>query len=343
MKQLIIIFYLIFICLSIFSEEFTPEIFDELKIYTKMAYNDEFDEPLKYFKNLQEKMPNHPMGYFFEIAALEKIQADYMTDYNEVYFQKLLSKAISVTEKFVKSNPKEPLGIFFLGCIYGYKGTHNYRIGNVVSALIEGLKAVNNLKKAHEMDEKLWDVYYGLGVYKYWKSEYSSKVNPFAADKPKNQTKGIEYLKTAIEKGTYSNSEAACALIRIYMHEKQYSDAYDLIMNQIKKYPNSIFLRRFKSDVLRKLEKWQEVYNENLIITKLLDSKSFTGSNAWLHNCYSRGISAMKLGKTEESRKCFIKVVNRYEKNKDEITFKNMVSQAKKNLKLINEGKLNDD
>ena len=106
---------------------------------------------------------------------------------------------------------------------------------------MDGLKARNHLVKALEIDSTLYDVYYGLGSYHFWRSLKSKSFwwLPFIGD---NRQKGIGMIMLTIEKSKYAKKDAELALVRIWVENKEYDKAFKMIDKLSKIYPNKPYL-----------------------------------------------------------------------------------------------------
>jgi hypothetical protein len=98
----------------------TPEQMSRVREATELAYNDQLIESFVRFESLHQEIPENPLGYFYMIAVLEKIQTDYFCEYRQKELRDLLKRGEKVGERYVRKNPNEALGHFFLGGIQGY-------------------------------------------------------------------------------------------------------------------------------------------------------------------------------------------------------------------------------
>ena len=303
MKQ----FFNIIILLLIYSPAFSLQksnLKERIFQGTELAYNDNLLEALDYFQELETDFPDHPLPLFFQIAIIEKIQVDYMTDYGEKEFLRLLKKGTQIAEEFHKVHPDEPEGHFYLGGIIGYSGLHTFRTKNAFSVFMDVLSAVRHIKKAYALNPDLWDIYYGLGCYYYWKAVKAPFLYVFGG-RQKDKNQGLDYLRLVSEKGIYAKSEARSALVRALVNEKLFDEALRIVDEDITQYPRSVVRLRFRLEINALLNKWLEVYEDSQRIEKLLSEKSFTGTDAWIHLYYFKGLSALELGKTEEAEFCY--------------------------------------
>ncbi len=303
MKIFSTVFFLLLISLPVLSSE-TESLQKKISLGAELAYNDNLLEALDYFQELEKNYPDHPLPLFFQIAIIEKIQVDYMTDYGEKEFLRLLQKGTHTAETFHKTNPSDPEGYFYLGGIIGYSGLHTFRTKNAFSVFMDVLSAVRHIKKAYILNPDLWDVYYGLGCYYYWKSVKAPFLYVFGG-RQKEKKLGLDYLRLVSKKGIYGKSEARSALVRALVNEKFFDEALGIVNEDIAEYPRSVVRLRFRQEINAILKKWLEVYEDSQRIEKLLSEKSFTGTDAWIHLYYFKGLSSLELGKTEDAEFCY--------------------------------------
>jgi len=186
-----------------------------------LIHQDSFDQGISEFKKIIEFYLDEPAGYFFLAASLQTLIDDYRNERYKADFEKYINLAIEKGSKKVEENPNSALDHFYLGGSLGYRGIYRSFRGSWWSAFRDGGKAHSHLKKAVELNPELYDAYFGLGAYHYWKSVKSKLFwwLPFLGDE---RQKGIQETMLAIQKGKYAKDEATYSLLRIYLEEKDY-------------------------------------------------------------------------------------------------------------------------
>jgi tetratricopeptide (TPR) repeat protein len=184
-------------------------------------HQDKFEQGISEFKKVVEKYPDDPAGYFFIAASLQTLIDDYRNEKYKVDFEKYIDLAIEKGYEKVEENPNSALAHFYLGGSLGYRGIYRSFRGSWWGAFRDGGKAHSHLKQAVELDSTLYDAYFGLGAYHYWRSVKSKLFwwLPFFGDERK---KGIQETMIAIQNGKFAKDEAAYSLLRIYLEEKDY-------------------------------------------------------------------------------------------------------------------------
>lgn len=337
--SLIVIIFLYSFC-ELCAFDLTEDQSSRIAILTEKAYNDKLLEALDGFEKIIAEIPDHPVGYFYKIAILDKIQADYFTTLNEKKFGPLFNKSFKVGQKFIKNYPYNPLGYFFLGAIQGYHGLHYFRTESRLSVFMSGVRAVKNLQKAVNIDENLYDAYYGLGIYYYYKSEKAPFLYFFGKGRDKDKQKGIKSLRLAATKGTYGTFEARGSLVKVLIYEEEYSQALKMLSESIQKYPESVYRWRFRASVYKKMGDWENALNDNTMLIDLIAKKKYSGSDAFVDAFYNQGFFLAKLKENEEAINYFSKCINirkSFPKKKGQLS--QLVRKAKKQIKRLRAGK----
>jgi tetratricopeptide (TPR) repeat protein len=207
----------------------------------ELVYADRNSEGVEEFKKLINLFPDNPIGYFYVSASLQTVMDDYRNYADMDEFNKYMDLAIEKGERIKEEGNLTAYDWFYFGGAIGFRGIHKALTGNWMGAFVDGLKGKGYLEKALELDPEMYDVYYGLGSYHFWKS-LKSRVFwwlPFVSD---NRQMGIDMIMQAIEKGKYSRKDAKLALVRIWVENKEYDKAFAMIDELEKIYPNKPFL-----------------------------------------------------------------------------------------------------
>jgi tetratricopeptide (TPR) repeat protein len=211
-----------------------------------LVYADRNSEGVEEFKKLIDLFPDNPIGYFYVSASLQTVMDDYRNYSNSDELYRYMDLAIEKGEKIKESGTLTAYDWFYYGGAVGFRGIHKALTGNWMGAFVDGLKGKGYLENALKLDPEMYDVYYGLGSYHFWKS-LKSRVFwwlPFVSD---NRQMGIDMIMVAIEKGKYSKKDAKLALVRIWVENKEYDKAFAMIDELEKIYPNKPFLLWLKA------------------------------------------------------------------------------------------------
>ncbi len=258
----------------VFSEEARPDLDSIILQGVDFIRQDKFDQGIAEFKKVIQLSPDEPIGYFFAGAALQGLIDDYRNETYSAECEKYLSLAIEKGSARVEENPNSALEHFYLGGALGYRGIYRSFRGNWWGAFRDGGKAYSHLKEALELDPQLYDAYYGVGAYHYWKSVKSKLFwwLPFFGDERK---KGIQETMIAIQKGKYARNEAASSLLRIYLEEKDYPAVLKWSEEVKKMNPDNPFRLWMTAYAYIGLKNWNESQNTILYLLDVLKSSPY--------------------------------------------------------------------
>ncbi len=268
----------------------------------EVLYHKKYFDAIATCEQVIKQYPDNPLGYLGQAAVYHIIMLNYRVSLFDPQFDSLTTLTIDVGKKAIKQYKDDANAFFVLGAAYGFRGLQRIRKGKWFGAFRDGIRGVSNLKKAHEMDKTLYDVYYGLGLYYYWKSA-KAKVLTFLRLMKDEREKGIEYLTTAVEKGNFSSTEAVFALIEIYFYEEKQEDALKAALSLKDKFANDPTWNYLTAKILVKLKRWDEANKYFIVLLDLLEESEFK-ANSYLAEChYGIAKCNFELGDNETARK----------------------------------------
>lgn len=190
---------------------------------------------IKTYKKLIDDYPKHPIGYFCTAAVYKTIMQNHRVKTFENQLDSLLNLAIQVGQNAIQKDKNDASVHFYLGGAYGFLGLHKFRKRDWWGALHDGLKGISSLKGAVSIDSCLYDAYYGLGTYRYWRCARSKflRLLFFKND----QNKGIDEIWIAIRKGKYTGIEGKYALVSVYYDYGDYFSAFSINEELFKLFP----------------------------------------------------------------------------------------------------------
>lgn len=218
-------------------------------------------------------MPANPVGYFFHAAVLQTQMMDYEAYDKEIEFLDLVKKTIQLSKNYLRNSQKEPWGYFFLGGGYGYLAFYQGKQNKLIEAFKTGRNSIKALEKALENDNPLYDLYFGLGTYKYYRSKLSRHFTwlPFVGDE---RAEGIEMIKTAMRKSRYSRYSAMSGLCWICIEEENYEEGLEIIQQALEEFPESRTFLWCAAKTAKKLELWDEAagYYEKILFSLKIEN-----------------------------------------------------------------------
>jgi len=249
-----------------------------------LVYSKQYDDAIKMCEEVIQKYPDNPMGYLGEAAVYHFIMLNYRVSTFDSTYEHLTTLAIKHGERTIQKHEDDAYAYFVLGAAYGFRGLNRIRKGQWFGAFKDGLKGVSNIKQAHSHDKTLYDTYFGLGLYYYWKSA-KAKVLTFLRLMKDERNKGIEYLKIAIDKGRFSSQEAVFALIEIYYYEDRYEDAFNLCLSLKSRFVDDPTWNYLIAKTAEKLNRSEEAMNYFSKLLALLEESPFK-ANSFLAECH---------------------------------------------------------
>lgn len=221
------------------------------------VYKEQYDRAIELCEDVIQKHPENPMGYLGQAGIYHILMLNYRVSTFDPQFDSLTTLAIDVGNDAVKKHKKDATAYFVLGAAYGFRGLNRIRKKEWVGAFHDGFKGIINIKKAHKLDQDLYDTYYALGLFYYWKSVKAKVLTVLHMMKDERE-KGINFLKIAAEKGRFTASESKFALVEIYFYEGRFKDALDMCMSMGDKFLQDPTWNYLMAKILIKLEQWQE-------------------------------------------------------------------------------------
>jgi tetratricopeptide (TPR) repeat protein len=208
----------------------------------ELIFHEYYDKADSLFNTVVERKPDHPIGHFFK--GLVTWRRSYIIkDYKS--FDKAIkahfSMAIKKADKVLKKDESNAEAFFYKGGAYGFIGTIHVRNKSWIKAGIAAYKGIRALQKSWEIDPRMYDIYYGLGLYHCAAGNapgivrFVQKIIPI----PEGDSElGLQYLEIALKMGTYTKTAAEAFLGSAYIYyEERYQDAIDILEPLVKKYP----------------------------------------------------------------------------------------------------------
>jgi tetratricopeptide (TPR) repeat protein len=294
----------------------------------KYVHQDETFKAVDEFKKLIELFPNDPIGYFLVSAAFQNMMDDFRNYSYSDEFNKYMDLAIEKGEERKRKGNLSAYDCLYLGGAIGYRGINEALTGDWYHGFIDGLRAKGYLEKALKLNPEFYDVYYGLGTYHFWKS-LKTRIFwwlPFAKD---NRQMGINMIKLAIEKGKYSREDAKLSLVRIYVENKEYENAFAMINQLIKSQPNKPFLLWFLGRAQLETKMYDGAINTYQTLLKTLIASPYYHPEGEVECRYWLASAYFENKNFEESQKQIDAILTFGEKSQDNKNIKHFIEEAK--------------
>lgn len=296
MLSLIIVFYFQSFSFSIDNSAQT-----RFKTGVNEMDNSNYEKALSIFSELIRDYPQHPIGYFGAAGTYQTILRNYRITAFEVRYDSLLDKAVEIGNHAVRRHPEDGLARFYLGGAYGFRGLYKFRKREWLSAFHDGVKGLLNLQESLEMNPELYDAYYGLGLFHYFRSARGSVLG-FLNLYPEGKKQGIREIWLAIRKGFYSEVSGQYALMAIYYDEKEFDKAWKLNQRLLASFPDNPSCLYMRSRIAEQMQNWEEMSRASQKLLEHLETTGY-GSTGYEIECHYRiALSLYHLGEIETAK-----------------------------------------
>lgn len=242
------VFLLIFILLvAVFSgNSKVPESAQSNFIITaqNLLLNDQFSQAGLLCDSFISGHPNAEIGYLFKAGALlgemsEKEEAVYSAE-----LKKLVDTVIALCDKQLEHEKKTDAAFSYLwrGNAHVYRSLFESHFGSFTSAIKNGFKARDDYENGLIHDSSLYDLYFGLGNYHFWKSVKAGLLRTLGL--VSNETdKGLNEIKLAADSGKFFQEAARNSQLWIWLEQKEYERVLIQGKKILDKFPESRNLR----------------------------------------------------------------------------------------------------
>jgi tetratricopeptide (TPR) repeat protein len=253
----------------------------------------DYDKAEAIFQKIIKDNPEHPVGYFFMAATIQSKMMDFETEnWEQDFFENIEITIRLAKERQGMQVEANSSFMFYRGSALCYLAFYESRKGQYLDAVRHGLAGISILKKVVVMNPEFYDAYFGIGSYKYWRSQVTKYLNwlPILADE---REEGIKLVQQAVENGQFTRFAAMNELIWILMDRNRPEDAYYWAMQGITKFPQSRFFLWGMAKSAYALGKYSEAINYYQQLLFSITSES-------LNNHYNEFICRVHLAQSFE-------------------------------------------
>lgn len=212
-----------------------------------MMYGCNFAEARRYFAQVQERHPKHPVTPLLNALMLfwqHMPFADFESKAfkQHVYF---LEQTISAAQKMLDANESDVEGVFFMLTARGLLMQHYNERGEAIQAVGEAKKLYGLIKQAFDLRERNIELNFMTGLYNYYREYFPERYpvyRPFAVFfRAGNKREGLESLETCTRKAVFTANEAAGYLTHIYLrYEQNHEKALFHSRRLAQRFPNNM-------------------------------------------------------------------------------------------------------
>jgi len=313
-----------------------------------ILFDDIGDSAIAHFEQLYSLDIEEQVPYFYSAMVYEFLMDKYRTTVYDSLFYVKIDSSIIKGEKIYKQGNWTAKTLLYLGGAYGMRGVRRAVVGDWKGAFTDGQKAHSILHECIEVDSEMYDVYFGLGQYHYWKSVKVNLVrkyfplirllSPFVDLFKNERESGLQEIELCIEKGQFAGVYAKHAFIRVYLEEKRYKEALVLTKEFQTDFPNDLFCLWYGGLALVGLNRWSEALDIYTKLEQILSTIDYRGIEADVECWYSKALCLYHLNRLPEAMEYAKRVQHVQEKVNPRIFFyENYIESNAKLLEILNE------
>jgi tetratricopeptide (TPR) repeat protein len=266
-----------------------PELPADARKGLARLYDGETDRAIAHFRRLQQREPEHPLGYLLEANALwwriyceacefrwNLVDAWKRAPQNDdrVYFA-LADRAIALAEARLGESHTAEMHLY-AGMGYALKA-RLYGLADERRATVRaGVRAREHFLKARALDPSLADADTGLGLYNYYVDTLSPLVRMirfFLRIPSGDKAEGVRQLERAMGEGEITAVEARFYLAKnLRNYDEQYARAIEVLMPLVVRHPRNPLFHLILGDLHRKLGHWREAAESFRAVIELAEN-----------------------------------------------------------------------
>ena len=249
-----------------------PEVLNVVKSGLYFIYNTESEQAEKYIQQVEQSMPEHPVGSMMRALNINWSSNPIEADTKE--FRKLigyLQLSLDRTEKYLAQDQDNLEAIFFAMAIHSWLAQFYDEGGQTFKALNAAKKAYHYMKIGFGLLDENPEFYFSTGLYNYYRVQYPESnpvYKPFVwVFREGDKALGLQQLDHASFEAVFTKAEALMYLAHIYL---RYEDNPGLATRYsgrlVKMYPKNTFFKVTYTEALLA----QENYDGAITIIKKL-------------------------------------------------------------------------
>lgn len=253
-------------------------------------YDPWFERFQKRIRDLEEQPQTIPnqlelMKFYFYTAALyaelthalsftETYQIDSIRKQFQYHSQRTIDVARWLLDQPELGKQDRADAYFFLGVAEGYIALVEYGEGDVLSALIDGLRADNHLEDALNLDPKHADAHVGLGIYRYGNTRLGGLGNFLLQGGKDLRLVGLKHIEDALETKILSKPLAIKTLIWFYLSEQINPQNAGLAENE------TLSPQSSRKRAVALMEQYERLYFQNVHVDGFIGNKGLAMMHA---------------------------------------------------------------
>ncbi len=232
----------------------------------------QLDEAERLGNSFITRYPENPSGYLFRGITLGWrlyfTPEDSDTKQLQQDFKKTGRSCRAFAEEYRKQEETRLEGTVCLGMSYGLEALIAMQEGRYLVMAPLALKAWKFLREAVSIDPEYYDIYFGLGLYRYFTDVLPTLVKVLAVvyGFEGDREQGLANLRLAMEQGFYTRDAAKVMLVNLYSYlETPDSSIHDLARDLYQRFPDNPLVHWRYGDILLRLKRYRqaaEIYRE---------------------------------------------------------------------------------
>lgn len=245
-------------------------------IIIELATNELYDEAFHLIDSVIAEHPDNPYGHLLRATVLSGRAVDFEDNLDDAA---ILEACTKVHELSSELNPDTSASLqFYLGMADMFSGLVMKREGKLYRFFKLVARAGRHLEKANELDPELWDVYHGLGMYRYYRSKNAGILRSIGIIEDQRD-EGLRNIETAVKHGTLTPVAARNSLAWIDLENKNYDRAVERSKQSLVQYPNRRAFQWCLGKALAYSKRWEEAIP---VFSSILESvHSFDRNNRY--------------------------------------------------------------
>jgi hypothetical protein len=224
------------------------------------TYDMNLEEARKTTRGLQNRFPDHPVGYLMEAETYWwEAQTDPGNKGVEGAYARAQELAVKTGEAALKSMKYPEVEInAYLASAYGSKARFQLtQYGAGWGTVRTGMKAHSFARKVYNADPNYVDILVGIGAYNYFADRVPTIIKPFAwlFGAKGDANLGFQQMRTVIELGRYGRTEGRIVYFTALLKDEQYAESFRVLEKLTSDYPNNVALYTWVTQWYREQDK----------------------------------------------------------------------------------------
>lgn len=229
----------------------------------ELLYNMQFEEADTIFQAISRRYPNHPIAPFLEGLNIwwNHIMLNLPDTSHDDAFLAAMDEVIARCEALLEDDPDHLDALFLRGAALGFRARLHSNRENWLKAVMDGRKAIGDVRKVGELAPGNPDYVFGKGMYDYYAAiipeeyAFARAVMIFLPDG--NRERGLEQLRRAARHGQFIQTEAVYFLLQIhYLYENDFAQSQQYVTWLREHYPDNPYFHSYEGRLYARWGRW---------------------------------------------------------------------------------------